>query len=445
MANIALVVLDTLRKDAFDEYFSWHPGVRFENAYSTSGWTVPAHATMFTGRYPSEAGVVAKSKMLTPDRPVLAEVLSSEGYTTRGFSANANISDAFQFTRGFDEFHHSWRGRRHEEHMFDWSEFISRTRDRGWSRFPLAIKEVIASENDTLASLRMGVRMKARDLGLNSFAGKDDGAQKALELVKNASFGTDEFLFLNLMEVHTPYEPPDEYKTVDIDENPSFGDTMFDGPNEDPEVIRQAYNDCARYLSDMYEKIFDELVNDFDFVLTVSDHGEMFGRDGIWAHNLGVYPELVRVPLSIYSGSERTVSHDETVSLLDIYSTVLAIAGKDTETAGRNLLSVSTSEQYLIERHGLRASRLETLTESGYDRETIERYDEPRYGVACADGTYGWEGRETFMSSSDSDHRELRERISRTRSDLDTADIDHGPNEELPEDVRNRLEELGYM
>jgi len=47
--SIALVVLDTLRKDSFDEHFDWLEGVRYDNAWSTSHWTHPAHGSLFTG------------------------------------------------------------------------------------------------------------------------------------------------------------------------------------------------------------------------------------------------------------------------------------------------------------------------------------------------------------------------------------------------------------
>ncbi|WP_262180173.1 hypothetical protein [Haloarcula laminariae] len=62
MPNIAVVVLDTLRKDAFDGHFDWPPSVSFENAWSTSHWTVPAHRSLFTGQYPSETGVRARAE-----------------------------------------------------------------------------------------------------------------------------------------------------------------------------------------------------------------------------------------------------------------------------------------------------------------------------------------------------------------------------------------------
>ena len=43
--SVAIVVLDTLRKDTFDRYFEWVEGTVFDNAYSTSHWTVLTHVS----------------------------------------------------------------------------------------------------------------------------------------------------------------------------------------------------------------------------------------------------------------------------------------------------------------------------------------------------------------------------------------------------------------
>lgn len=444
MANVALVVLDTLRKDAFDEFFGWLPGERFENAWSTSSWTVPAHGTLFTGLYPGDAGVYAKNETLDYDGTVLAEQLSSMGYTTRGFSANANIADAFRFTRGFDEFEHSWRGNRRDDDVLDWNDFISQTREMGPLRYPLAVKEAVTADVDTWKSLKFGVQMKARDLQLGWIVDDDDGARKALRFVEDTTFGSDEFLFLNLMEAHTPYYPPREYQTVEINDNPSLEDTMFDGPDEDPEDVRQAYRDCVRYLSDIYEEIFTELQKDFDYILTLSDHGEMFGRDGVWEHHYGVYPELTHVPLSIYSGQSETTHREETVSLLDVFPTIEAMAGGESDRPGRDILSSTETGEYVVERHGLRAAQSERIREQ-YDDETVAKYDESLYGAVRSDGIYGWEGRFGFDCTGTDGHDDLKNRIESVRTERDgivTADTEA---DDVPDDVQDRLQELGYL
>jgi arylsulfatase A-like enzyme len=102
MSKIALVVLDTLRKDAFDNHFDWLPGARFDRAWSTSHATVPSHASLFTGLYPSETGVYGTGEMFDFPSQSLAELLSESGIQSDGFSCNPFISDTFGFTRGFE-------------------------------------------------------------------------------------------------------------------------------------------------------------------------------------------------------------------------------------------------------------------------------------------------------------------------------------------------------
>jgi arylsulfatase A-like enzyme len=251
MVNVAVVVLDTLRKDSFDEFFGWLPGMRFDNAWSPSAWTTPVHAALFGGFYPSELGVFAKTEALNVDQPVLAELLSEAGYTCRAFSANANIASAFKFDRGFDSFQHSWRGKKFDDDIFDWASFINETRDMGPSRFLRAMYRCIISDVDTLASLNYGIKMKARDMGIDRIAGDDDGAQLALERIRETEFEDKEFYFINLMEAHGPYDPPANYRTTEYAESPNSYDTIGDDPSESTTVIRQAYDDSVEYLSDI--------------------------------------------------------------------------------------------------------------------------------------------------------------------------------------------------
>ena len=96
--NVLLIVWDTVRASNLSLYGYGRPttpnlnglagrGVRFDLAFSSSSWTLPSHASMFTGRWPHELGVDWKSP-LRDDVPTLAEYLSSHGYDTAGFAAN---------------------------------------------------------------------------------------------------------------------------------------------------------------------------------------------------------------------------------------------------------------------------------------------------------------------------------------------------------------------
>ena len=62
-------------------------GIRFDCARSTSSWTLPSHASMFTGRWYHELSL----GWLTPfdhQKPTIAEFLGNHGYATAGFIAN---------------------------------------------------------------------------------------------------------------------------------------------------------------------------------------------------------------------------------------------------------------------------------------------------------------------------------------------------------------------
>lgn len=459
MTDIALIVLDTLRYDAFEKHFDWLPGTRFEYAWSTSHWTVPAHASLFTGQYASEVGIYAGAQSFDCDNPLLAERLRDADYTTRAFSANPNISPTFDADRGFEQFEKSWRLEHHDEDIFNWDRFIAETRDCGPERYTLALKKVILGDNQTLPSLKHGVKLKLRDTRFGRNGGvADDGGSTALKMVRDTNFGDDEFLFLNLMEAHSPYNPPKEWKTVDVDINglvASLGE-----PTDSPTDIVRAYDDSVQYLSHIYEQIFTELRTDFDLIVTVSDHGELLGEYGGWEHLYGIYPELSHIPLSIYevnSSSDGIIRQNQPVSLLDVHETVLTAAGLSSkiDTRGRDLTGPLTTrngdgqsspidkEGFLIEYHGLPERNLSALRHQGFDEKVIKPLTQTLEGIAY-DTYYGFEtfdGFKEWGSDSPYDHPEenLRNLVESLNRREQVAN-----DEEIDESVMRQLKDLGY-
>ncbi|MGA9402432.1 sulfatase-like hydrolase/transferase [Haladaptatus sp.] len=444
--NVALVVLDTLRKDAFDEHFDWLPGTRFENAYSTSHWTVPAHASLFAGKYASELGVYAGAQRLDCPEAVLPESFHEGGYTTRAFSANVNISRPFDFHRGFDQFEGSWRLDALSANVFDWDGFITETRDMGSERYAFALRDILLGDCDTVPSLKRGAFLKLRDLGMGR-ATRDDGATEALEFVRDTEFGDDEFLFVNLMEAHTPYSPPEEFRTVEPPELDGLRATL-DSPDADPERIRQAYDDGVRYLADRYRAIFAELRESFDCVITLGDHGEALGEYGAWEHLCGLYPDVTRIPLCLWLAdatdggetAQTTKERDGPVSLLDVHRTVLDIADLDGDSRGRNLLAGSeTGEEpeRLVEYHGLTDRHRTALTRDGFD---IEPLDTELYGMAAAH-YYGWETPDSLHEVGEI--AKPRERMEKLVNELNrrvvTDDVALSPA------IEAQLRDLGYV
>jgi len=458
VTDIAVVVLDTVRSDAFDEAFEWLPGTRFDAAYSTSHWTGGAHASLFTGMYPSEANVtVADWALSTPDR-VLAEQLKTAGYRTRAFSANINVSPAYGYDRGFDVFEGTRDTEYPKSSVFNWYRHLE---EHEYPRlaYLTGAAAALGREYDTARSLRFGL---AEALAGTSLGDNDDGAKRFRAMAKSLSPSEPTFLFANLMEAHQPYRAPPSYRSGDpYDMGPVFEATLrnrFDDPDDaladgldrehtqpDPDRARTAYEDSVRYLSDIYREAFEALSAEFDYVVTLGDHGELFGEHGVWEHGYGVYPEVTNVPLVVTGPDFPDRRTDAPVSLLDVYHTVLSLAdGTDPDRRGRDLRAVDDDRNvtYLTEYNGIATMRRETLCERGYTPAAIDSVDVEYRGLV-ADGYYGFETGDGWrevgtppVESPQSELTTLRETVPDGRDGDEASSV--------PPDVRRRLEELGY-
>lgn len=443
MNSVAVIVLDTLRKDSFDDHFEWLPGTRFENAYSTSNWTAPAHASLFTGRYGSEVGVDAKSRQFDPERPALPSVLSSRGYTTRGFSANHNASAQNGFDEGFDEFvNPSTIKNPGRTDAMDWERFLAGTDATGSKLYLEAVLECVRGDHATLPSLKAGIAQKS-SRGWFDEQIPDSGASTVLDRVRDTDFGPQEFLFVNLMETHTPYDPPEPFNTVGEGVSVTLRDT-FDGVAS-PDRVEQAYDDSVRYLSDVYERLYAELTNHFDYVVTLADHGEMLGEEGLWNHTYGLYEPVTHIPLVVSKtdGSNRA-SVDEPVSLLDVHATIAGLAGADVESRGADLRDGVPSTDRLAEYRGLIPYAKQGLRDAGVETGEIERYDEHFSALVGADGGYAI-AYEDRVESETLDEETARERLSTVQADVKSRVPTGGEAEPLDAATRDRLEELGYI
>ena len=255
----------------------------------------------------------------------------------------------------------------------------------------------------------------------------------------DARFADREFLFLNLMEAHEPYRVPSEYQTV---EEPgltgSVGDISID--EVDASQTKQAYDDCATYLSDIYEEIFDLLSSEFDYVITLADHGELLGEHDSWGHEYGVYPQLTHVPLVI-SGDDLSGSEARAVSILDVHRTVQTLAGIEGKSRGRNLLENLTEESFLTEYHGLTSWSEKKLEENGYG-DDVERYNEDLRGYAAHRDYYGYETQSGVKVTGTDQTPDVSTKIQRLCEELDIRDVEK--NNDVPDEIKDRLEDLGY-
>lgn len=453
MTSIAVVVLDTLRKDAFDEHFGWLPGLSFEQAYSTANWTGPVHASLFTGEYGSAVGVSSKSLGLDCDRSVLAEELSAAGYRARLWSANPNVTPTYDFDRGFDEVVGPTQLPYPDRTVLDVASFVADNQHLSrHRRYARAVREIVTGDYDTIPSLRRGFDVFR---GVENNNVPDDGAQGVRDRVADLAVADDELLFVNLMEAHTPYDPPEPYREGAEPVEMPFGEAYLGV--DDPERVRAGYEGAVRYLSDVYREIFGHLRERFDYVITLSDHGELLGEHGdMWNHVTGVYSEITHVPL-IVSGEGPDVGNDPvdarfdepldgechaTVSLLDVYATIRRLAGLDAgETGGRSLVPAPTEgSTCLAEYRGPFAESLERARAEGLD---LDRFDRDLFAL-IETGYYGYEDYDGWVERGSTDRAspraDLHELVEREEmAALEPTDT------EMSAAVSDRLEKLGYI
>ncbi|MBW7995602.1 MAG: sulfatase-like hydrolase/transferase [Candidatus Glassbacteria bacterium] len=287
--NIIIVTLDTTRADRLGcyGYERAHTpsldslavdGVLFENAFTTSPITLPAHASLFTGLYPPVHGVRDNGIYRLEDEAVtLAEVLGEAGMNTGAAIGAYVLSSRFGLAQGFDHYDERLKGQPGAKAAF----YVERS------------------------------------------AGEVTDA--ALEWLNGLGHRRPFFLWVHYFDPHSPCRPPAPY------------DSLCPGRPYDGEV---AYMDSQ--LGRLLDCLRESGEYERTLIVAVGDHGEALGQHGEPTHGIFIYDPTVRIPLLVkYPGGElagKRVSGN--VSLVDLFPTVLEAAGLEWPGSiqGRSLL-----------------------------------------------------------------------------------------------------------
>ena len=367
--NILFIVLDTHRVDRLGCY-GYSRGTSpnldklansatlFERAISPAQWTIPSHASMFSGEFPSTHLTVQASSMLSPDFTTLAEHLSHEGYNTTGFCNNPLVGVLENgLRRGFDNFY-NYGGAIQSKPMENGNlplKALKGIRDgyqKVIERVAVPIQQAVAG-SPAVFQFILNPRLVSLWTRYANFKGNGPSSIKdTLDYLQRNTRENQkpQFVFLNLMGTHLPYTPPErfikEFAPI-ITENPEAANFMRDYntrafhwllPMKEPYTKLE-----ARTLSDMYDAevayqdhLLGQLLDTLDkpeirqdtMVIVVGDHGEMLGEHNLMGHGLGLYQELIHVPLIIrFPGQEQGKRVTEPVSTTYVYHTALESAG----------------------------------------------------------------------------------------------------------------------
>ena len=349
--NVLFVVLDTVRKDRLTPYgydrgttprleaFAEKATV-FDEAVAPAPWTLPVHASMFTGEYPSEHGADQQTPYLE-ETTTLAQSLSAAGHPTACFSSNAWITPYTRLTAGFDQ----------QDNFFQAmpGDVLSGTLADAWqylndsSRLRTVADKLVSLGNvahemfasSGAASKTPAVLERTRSFIEDADSGVTSGSHPDTD---GATDGAEPgwFAFVNLMDAHLPYHPPNEYAAAfaaDVDsesvcQNSKEYNCGARGIDDDEwDDIGRLYDAEIAHMDAQLGSLFEWLREtdrwDNTAVVVCADHGELHGGHNLFGHEFGLYDQLVNVPLMIKHPELEPGRQAGLVELVDLYHTVL--------------------------------------------------------------------------------------------------------------------------
>lgn len=386
--NVVLITMDTTRADHLSCYGYFRKttphldklakeSLLFRNAYTTDSWTLPAHASIFTGLYPSQHGAHGSMDVwiwdlgakLSDQFTTLAEFLQKEDYRNAGVIGGPYCSSHFGLNQGFDYYNDNLINIKPDLDHFMLYKIIGKF---------IPLKDL---------AFRYGYS------GTRIASQMNDIVFKWLDKNYPHPF----FLFVNYFDAHGPFDAPSPYdmlykgKNREIINNPKDGvrkinycerewaliQSVLSGEHnlsdEEKEHLISQYDGKISYLDFHMERLFQKLkdlkIYDQTMIIIVGDHGESFGEHRLMFHNLALYENLLRVPLIIkYPLSvQKTGIVEYQVSLVDILPEILftlgipipdAIQGIPLHETGRKgIVAENYRQRYFVNLSPLRFDR----------------------------------------------------------------------------------------
>jgi arylsulfatase A-like enzyme len=328
--NVLLLILDTVRAASMGLYGYEHDtspnlarmaaeGVRFDWAFAPSPWTLPSHATFFTGRWPHELSADWATPLDRRDATV-AEAFSRAGYATGGFAANYSyLMRESGLARGFHR----------------------------WQPFPVSLAEVIASSS--VGQWIATSRPLRRLVGSQEVLGRKSAHAvhgEFLGWLDDLPAGRPFFAVLNYYDAHEPYLPPIPFRDRFGQGLLPFHPNTYFAPRyvllapgerrslsgEGRAAQQAAYDGAIAYLDSEIARLLGDLAQrgilDRTIVVVTSDHGEGMGEKDRFVHGTDLYSPTVRVPLLIRFPARIPLGQvvEEPVSLRDLAATLVDLA-----------------------------------------------------------------------------------------------------------------------
>lgn len=368
--NILFLVFDSLRQDiACDEMVSFRAlaesNLRFDRAIAPAGWSLPSHASLFSGNLPHEHKCYRLSDYLGPTP--LAEQLNQRGYRRYAVSANGYASPMYGFDDGFDTFYNT-QGEIVDAEGLDVHCYVDRLKDTPNDNFDINTVDLArtvlthdhplkSAKNVSAATLLRLVRRFAllehiphpRFNGYSEFCYSPEQNTQIIESILKQEIDQEKpfFLFANYMDTHRPYIPPErhqracagrifryrELKRLNEWCHPwQFIERTKRNSVPDEEMlatVRALYRAEARSVDDHLSRVLGTLdqngLLEETLVVVTADHGENLGeRNQMGQRRMGHVASasdvLLNVPLVIANPRLPSTRVTDPVPLKELYS-----------------------------------------------------------------------------------------------------------------------------
>lgn len=426
----------------------------FQNTISPSIWTLPVHASVFTGHYPPEHGVYTGEELLS-DHPTFAELLSKHGYSTNAFYRNGWLN-AGDILRGFN---------------------ISKNNTSKNASTPSKTKQLA----DFIGSVssKMGRRIeRAYDIQkqyrswktvyTKNQSGSTDGRRTIEEAINSIDINATPFCwFIHLNDAHWRYDPPSPYhlaftkrRSIKLAYNYGFWQWKIYGnptnrlkttvgkiapPEQEIETFRNLYRGAIKYcdslIRDIVSKLNQENIWDNTILIVFGDHGEAFGENGIFGHHFSLDESLIHVPLLIRDPSNKLDIKNVTTptSLVDVYPTLLELVGiTGPSTKGIDL--TSERREYCYTFYDI--SELDYYCQSPQRGVEKERLPSPKQSAI-------WRSKDEKVIRFPNDdvtigdnNRKLLSKLTKFTEQIDTTNANKG---NISAEVIQQLKQMGYL
>ncbi len=325
--NVILITLDTVRADhlSLQGYpYNTSPNldafaeksVIFNRAISVTSWTLPSHASMFTGRFPFNHGAINTHQFLIMEELTIAEILREKGYNTVGYAGGPYCKRKYGIAQGFT----------HYLDRFDFLEY---------------------AQTPKIFNIRRILPLKHQNIfGYDGYRNIEEINKDVFSwLSKNHE--SPFFMFINYFDAHDPYTLGTEFRSKFTNEVRDYDEVanLIGRGEEYPERYAEAPEDLINYTIALYDtEIFyldyhlqtllarlDDLgLTDNTIIIITADHGEEFYEHGGFVHEQTLYNEVIQVPLMIYYPNEFEPKRiNTTTGIINIFPTILDFLGMD--------------------------------------------------------------------------------------------------------------------